>query len=165
MNPSLTPPAFPLSAWPKSSLHLPRIYGQYRKLLRYTRAHQAHRRDPHRQSRFPSAPGAASEKNARARLLFGGAASLGLAPRPRENHPTAGDKLFCLFPFEEPWFRERGVDATYIGHPLASMVRTSSSAELSAPAMDCRTKAYCYTLLPGSRPGEAVRHMPVLWMR
>ena len=33
------------------------------------------------------------------------------------------DSLFCLFPFEEKWFRERGVNATYIGHPLAFMAR------------------------------------------
>jgi len=27
-------------------------------------------------------------------------------------------KLCCLLPFEEQWFRERGVDATFVGNPL-----------------------------------------------
>lgn len=28
------------------------------------------------------------------------------------------DKLCCLLPFEEAWFRDRGVDATFVGNPL-----------------------------------------------
>ncbi|MEN6424267.1 MAG: lipid-A-disaccharide synthase [Phycisphaerales bacterium] len=28
------------------------------------------------------------------------------------------DKLCCILPFEEPWFRQRGVDTTFIGNPL-----------------------------------------------
>ncbi len=27
-------------------------------------------------------------------------------------------KVACILPFEEAWLRERGVDATYVGHPL-----------------------------------------------
>jgi lipid-A-disaccharide synthase len=72
------------------------------------------------------------------------------------------DKLFCLFPFEEPWFRERGVDATYIGHPLASMVRTTRSAAEFRSAHGLAEEGLLVTLLPGSRPGEASRHLPVL---
>ena len=30
------------------------------------------------------------------------------------------DRLLCIFPFEETFFRERGVPVTYIGHPLAT---------------------------------------------
>ncbi len=28
------------------------------------------------------------------------------------------DRLACIFPFEEQWFGERGVNATFVGHPL-----------------------------------------------
>jgi len=28
------------------------------------------------------------------------------------------DRLACILPFEEAWLRERGVDATFVGHPL-----------------------------------------------
>src|SRR5690242_7003849 len=31
--------------------------------------------------------------------------------------------LLCIFPFEEEFFRTRGVPTTYIGHPLAGTVR------------------------------------------
>jgi lipid-A-disaccharide synthase len=71
-------------------------------------------------------------------------------------------KLFCLFPFEEPWFRERGVDAICIGHPLANTVRPLSNKvdffKRHSLDPDLRTVA----LLPGSRAGEALRHMPDL---
>ncbi len=67
--------------------------------------------------------------------------------------------LLCIFPFEEPYFRGHGVPATYIGHPLARLVKPSlSRAELCAElgiAEDARILA----LLPGSRSGEIARHV------
>jgi len=72
------------------------------------------------------------------------------------------DKLFCLFPFEEQWFRERGVDATYIGHPLARMVGASKTFDEFVRQYKVEPKGPLIALLPGSRPGEVVRHLPVL---
>jgi lipid-A-disaccharide synthase len=72
------------------------------------------------------------------------------------------DKLFCLFPFEEPWFRQRGVDATYIGHPLAAMVRARLSRPDFFARRNLRADLRTLTLLPGSRPLEIRRHLPVL---
>ena len=45
--------------------------------------------------------------------------------RPRQ---IAGlvKRLLCIFPFEEPWFRQRGVNAEYIGHPLAKRIQPPS---------------------------------------
>ena len=31
------------------------------------------------------------------------------------------DKALVIFPFEEKFYRERGVDATFVGHPLADL--------------------------------------------
>jgi lipid-A-disaccharide synthase len=72
------------------------------------------------------------------------------------------DKLFCLFPFEEEWFRRRGVDATYIGHPLAVRARTSMSREEFLHRHGLQPDERLIVLLPGSRAGEASRHLPVL---
>jgi lipid-A-disaccharide synthase len=72
------------------------------------------------------------------------------------------DKLFCLFPFEEPWFRERGVDATYIGHPLAATIRPNRSREEFLAAHKLDGARQIVVLLPGSRAGEARRHLPAL---
>ena len=72
------------------------------------------------------------------------------------------DRLLCIFPFEERFFADRGVPTTYIGHPLARLVRPALTraellAKLGLPG-DSRLLA----VLPGSRHGEASRHLPVL---
>ena len=72
------------------------------------------------------------------------------------------DKLFCLFPFEEAWFRDRGVDASYIGHPLANMVRTRVTRAEFFARHDLPLDRPLIVLLPGSRSGEALRHLPDL---
>jgi len=46
-------------------------------------------------------------------------------------------KMLVIFPFEEAWYRERGVEAEYVGHPLAdvpppTVTRGSSDLRLSA---------------------------------
>src|SRR2546422_6731647 len=33
------------------------------------------------------------------------------------------DRLLCIFPFEQDFFQQHGVQACYIGHPLAGIVR------------------------------------------
>ena len=72
------------------------------------------------------------------------------------------DKLFCLFPFEQEWFRARGVDASYIGHPLAAMARPRYSRERFFEIHHLPRENPTVVLLPGSRAGEARRHLPVL---
>jgi lipid-A-disaccharide synthase len=72
------------------------------------------------------------------------------------------DKLFCLFPFEEPWFRQHGVNATYIGHPLAAIVRISESKDDFFKRHGLPSDKKMVVLLPGSRAGEASRHMPIV---
>lgn len=39
------------------------------------------------------------------------------------------DKMLVIFPFEEPFYRERGVQAEFVGHPLAELPAPSVSRE------------------------------------
>ncbi len=67
------------------------------------------------------------------------------------------ERLLCIFPFEEAYFRRRGVRADYIGHPLAHIVRPSTSkAEFFQQHR--LPQAPLIALLPGSRTGEIRRH-------
>jgi lipid-A-disaccharide synthase len=68
-------------------------------------------------------------------------------------------KLLCFFPFEPALFRDTGLDARFIGHPLVDMF-----AAENADAAPARTKGSAKTLalLPGSRLGEIQRIMPRL---
>ena len=72
------------------------------------------------------------------------------------------DRLLCIFPFEQEFFASRGVPTAYLGHPLAKLARPSlSRAEFCRKAAlpeDSRMVA----LLPGSRHGEVARHLPMV---
>lgn len=72
------------------------------------------------------------------------------------------DELLCIFPFEEPWFRDRGVAATYIGHPLTRSVRTTRSRDEFLVRHHLSGRRPLVSFLPGSRTGEVFRHLPVV---
>ncbi|MGA9670696.1 MAG: lipid-A-disaccharide synthase, partial [Terracidiphilus sp.] len=69
-------------------------------------------------------------------------------------------KMLVIFPFEEPFYRERGVQAEFVGHPLAELplptiTRTNFAAENSLdPAKPW------IALLPGSRAREIRDNLP-----
>jgi lipid-A-disaccharide synthase len=65
------------------------------------------------------------------------------------------DHLACIFPFEEKWFRDRGVNATFVGHPLFDELRKQSTVEQS----DGRPKV---GIVPGSRRSEVKANLPHL---
>jgi len=63
------------------------------------------------------------------------------------------DKLCCILPFEEPWFRERGVDTTFVGNPLLDPL----SDDLSKSRKDYgrfEPGQARIALMPGSRLAE-----------
>jgi lipid-A-disaccharide synthase len=71
-------------------------------------------------------------------------------------------RLLCIFPFEEEFFAREGVPATYIGHPLAGLVRPSLSREEFFRKHRLAPERPLIVVLPGSRRGEAARHLPAL---
>ncbi|MDQ2773592.1 MAG: lipid-A-disaccharide synthase [Acidobacteriota bacterium] len=142
--------------------HLPRIYGEFRKLV-----HFAERRRPDAALLTDSPDFHLRVAQHLKRLdvpVFYLVAPQVWAWRQGRVKTIAKlvDKLYCLFPFEERWFRERGVDATYIGHPLAHTVRTSMTREEFFESHALPKDRQLIVLLPGSRAGEARRHMPDL---
>lgn len=73
------------------------------------------------------------------------------------------DHLLCIIPFEEEFFRSNGVTATYIGHPLPGRLtlrQTRDQFRARFGITDPTTPLIA--LLPGSRTGEARRHLDAL---
>lgn len=70
------------------------------------------------------------------------------------------DMVLCLLPFEEAWFRERSVPATFIGHPI--MARELDEEELAKRASEYPHGAPKILLLPGSRSGEVSSNLSLL---
>ncbi len=63
------------------------------------------------------------------------------------------DHALCKLPFEEPWLRERGVNATHVGHPYFDELH---SRQLDATFIERvrDTERPLVALLPGSRTQE-----------
>ncbi len=71
-------------------------------------------------------------------------------------------QLLCILPFEEKFFRDRGVPTTYIGHPLARIAKASLTKSELCAKLGVPSDARIVALLPGSRKGEVARHIPIL---
>lgn len=142
--------------------HIPRIYREYRKLVR----------------------AAAAEKPALAILTDSPDFHLRLARRLKKlNLPVVYlvapqvwawrkgriplmrrtiDRLLCIFPFEPDFFAPTGIQAAYIGHPLTRLVKPSAGREELRGRFGVPAGVPLVALLPGSRRGEAARHLPLL---
>ena len=69
------------------------------------------------------------------------------------------DAVCCIFPFEVEWYRKRGMEVTYVGHPVAE--QTSSFATLEG-RLPTTADSFTLALLPGSRRDEIKRLVPLL---
>jgi lipid-A-disaccharide synthase len=71
------------------------------------------------------------------------------------------DKLGVILPFEEAFFRELGVDAEYVGHPLLDSVRCTLTKEEFRAQQQLPANVKCIGLLPGSRKREIDSLLPI----
>jgi lipid-A-disaccharide synthase len=68
--------------------------------------------------------------------------------------------MLVIFPFEESYYRTRGVDAEFVGHPLADMPQPSITREQFAAENSLDPNRIWIGLLPGSRLREIEDHLP-----
>jgi lipid-A-disaccharide synthase len=71
-------------------------------------------------------------------------------------------RMLVIFPFEEPFYRERGVAAEFVGHPLAELPAPAISREQFAAENGLDAAKTWIGLLPGSRAREIRDHLPVM---
>ncbi len=143
--------------------HIPRIYREYRKLRRSLT--------------YPAKPDVAV-------LIDFPDVNLGLAKRAKElgipviffvspqvwawkKHRLKRirrdvDEMLVIFPFEQAWYRERGVAATFVGHPLAELPLPSISREDFALEHGLDPGKHWIGLLPGSRAHEIALNLPAM---
>ncbi len=140
--------------------HLPRIYGEYRKLLREIR------RTPPEAAILIDSPDF-HLRLARHLKRLGIPVIYLIAPQVwawrKRRLPLIRrrvDRLLCIFPFEPEFFRSHGVPAEYIGHPLTRLLRPSAPAGELRRRFGIDADEGLIALLPGSRQGEVLRHLP-----
>jgi lipid-A-disaccharide synthase len=68
--------------------------------------------------------------------------------------------MLVIFPFEEPYYRDRGVRAEFVGHPLAELPLPTISREEFATENDLDPAKPWIGLLPGSRFREIRDNLP-----
>jgi lipid-A-disaccharide synthase len=142
--------------------HLPRIYGEYRKLLAAAEARKpdlailADSPDFHLR--------VAKQLHAR-----GVPVAYLVAPQVwawRKGRLKTMRRVLrhvlCIFPFEEDFFAREGVSATYIGHPLAGLVKPAMTRDAFFRKHGLDLARPLVAVLPGSRRGESSRHLPAL---
>jgi lipid-A-disaccharide synthase len=72
------------------------------------------------------------------------------------------DKALVIFPFEEKFYRDRGVDATFVGHPLADLPKPIITREDYAANHKRDPAKPWITLMPGSRVKEVRMNLPTI---
>ena len=71
-------------------------------------------------------------------------------------------KMLVIFPFEEAFYKEHGVEAEFVGHPLAEMPRPAITREQFAQENALDPTRTWIGILPGSRPHEIRDHLPTM---
>lgn len=69
--------------------------------------------------------------------------------------------MLVVFPFEEEIYRQAGIPATYVGHPLAEIIPLEPDVGAARAALGLRLNAPVIALLPGSRFSELKHHSVV----
>ena len=72
------------------------------------------------------------------------------------------DKALVIFPFEEKFYRERGVDATFVGHPLAELPHPAVERSDYAAQFHVDPAKQWITIMPGSRVKEVRMNLPTI---
>ena len=72
------------------------------------------------------------------------------------------DKALVIFPFEEQFYRERGVDATFVGHPLAELPHPTIERSDYSAQFHLDPARFWITLMPGSRVKEVGMNLPTI---
>ncbi len=71
-------------------------------------------------------------------------------------------KMLVIFPFEEAFYRSRGVEAEFVGHPLLERVGPEVSRSEFAARFALDGTMPWVALLPGSRMGEIRANLPAM---
>jgi lipid-A-disaccharide synthase len=82
----------------------------------------------------------------------------------RENRAAkiarSADRVLCLFPIEPPIYARYGVDARFVGHPLADQFALEPDRAAARAGLGLAHDERVLALLPGSRAGEIRRLLP-----
>lgn len=71
-----------------------------------------------------------------------------------EKIRRAADHVLCIFPFEPELLAQHGIEATYVGHPLAQVIPMQPDRAAARRRLGLPEDGLVLALLPGSRRSE-----------
>ncbi len=71
-------------------------------------------------------------------------------------------RMIVLFKFEEEFYKQRGIDVDFVGHPLLDTVRPSMERKEFCAKFNINSSKTTIALLPGSRNTEIKNILPVM---
>jgi lipid-A-disaccharide synthase len=72
------------------------------------------------------------------------------------------DRVLVIFPFEEQIYRDAGVPVQFVGHPLVDLARAQEPKDMFLHEIGLDPGRPIVALLPGSRPNEVERLLPII---
>ena len=72
----------------------------------------------------------------------------------------SADRVLCLFPMEPPIYQRHGIDARFVGHPLAEAFDAVPDRRAARERLGLDQDIPVLAVLPGSRQGEIQRLWP-----
>ena len=141
---------------------LPRIWSAYRRLLRVWDEFRPHAAILVDSPGFNFRLGPALKRRG-ARIFYYIAPQVWAWHAERAAHMAGWvDRLGAVFPFEERLFRDAGVNATYVGHPLLDDLAPEVEEAALRAELGIGSDRRIVGLLPGSRSQEIHHHLPVM---
>jgi lipid-A-disaccharide synthase len=70
---------------------------------------------------------------------------------------ASADRVLCLFPMEPPIYARHGIDARFVGHPMADAIALHTPHTPARTQLGLTADATVLAVLPGSRQGEIAR--------
>lgn len=80
-----------------------------------------------------------------------------------EKIGLSADRVLCLFPMEPPIYARHGIDACFVGHPMADDIPLQPDRAAARAALGLPGDAPILAVLPGSRLGEIQRLAPAFF--
>jgi lipid-A-disaccharide synthase len=72
------------------------------------------------------------------------------------------NKMIVIFPFEEGFYKEHSVDATFVGHPMIDWLKPTMPRDQVCKTLGADPDTKIVGILPGSRENEMNRLLPVM---
>jgi lipid-A-disaccharide synthase len=85
-------------------------------------------------------------------------------PERIEKIRRSVDHMLCIFPFEPELLARAGIEATYVGHPIASTIPMQPDRQAARALLRLDQERPVVALLPGSRHSE-IEHMTPRFIR